>query len=84
MVAGRFRQQGGKLLDIDFVNVRRAAEPFLSHIFQAGSYAPDCIEEQFPQVGWREATRVDGALTPPARHAEEAPHFYALRMILLT
>ena len=50
MVAGCFRKQGGKLLDVDFVKVRRAAEASLSHIFQAGGYDPDCLEERFPAL----------------------------------
>jgi 5-methylthioadenosine/S-adenosylhomocysteine deaminase len=50
MIAGRFRKQGGKLLDVDFVKVRRAAEASLSHIFQAAGYDPDCLEERFPEL----------------------------------
>jgi 5-methylthioadenosine/S-adenosylhomocysteine deaminase len=50
MVDGRFRKQGGKLLDVNFVNVRGAAESSLSHIFRAGGYDPDCLEERFPEL----------------------------------
>jgi 5-methylthioadenosine/S-adenosylhomocysteine deaminase len=50
MVAGCLRKQGGKLLDVDSVKVRRAAEASLSHIFRAGGYDPDCLEERFPAL----------------------------------
>jgi 5-methylthioadenosine/S-adenosylhomocysteine deaminase len=51
MVAGRFRKRDGRLLDVDFAKVRRAAEASLSHLFQAGGYDPDCLEERFPDLG---------------------------------
>src|ERR1700730_18368519 len=54
MVAGCFRKQGGKLLDVDFVKVRRATEDSLSHIFQAASYDPDCLEERFPALAGKQ------------------------------
>jgi 5-methylthioadenosine/S-adenosylhomocysteine deaminase len=50
MVAGRFRKRDGKLLDVDFKKIRRATEASLSHIFQAGGYDPDCLEERFPAL----------------------------------
>jgi 5-methylthioadenosine/S-adenosylhomocysteine deaminase len=50
MVAGRFRKQGGALLDVDFEKVRRAAEASLSFIFEAGGYHPDYLEKRFPEL----------------------------------
>jgi 5-methylthioadenosine/S-adenosylhomocysteine deaminase len=50
MVAGRFRKRDGKLLDVDLGRVHRAAEASLSHIFRAGGYEPDCLEERFPKL----------------------------------
>jgi 5-methylthioadenosine/S-adenosylhomocysteine deaminase len=38
-------------LDVDFAKARRAAEASLSHLFRAGGYDPDCLEERFPDLG---------------------------------
>jgi 5-methylthioadenosine/S-adenosylhomocysteine deaminase len=51
MVAGRFRKRDGRLLDVDFAKARRATEASLSHLFRAGGYDPDCLEERFPDLG---------------------------------
>jgi 5-methylthioadenosine/S-adenosylhomocysteine deaminase len=50
MVAGRFRKRDGRLLNVDFAKARKAAEVALSHLFQAGDYDPDPLEEQFPDL----------------------------------
>jgi hypothetical protein len=47
----RFRKRDGELLDVDLAKARRAAEASLSHLFKAGAYDPDCLEERFPDLG---------------------------------
>jgi 5-methylthioadenosine/S-adenosylhomocysteine deaminase len=50
MVAGQFRKQHGKLLNVDEGKVRRAVEASLAHLFAAVDYVPNVLEDSFPSL----------------------------------
>jgi 5-methylthioadenosine/S-adenosylhomocysteine deaminase len=50
MVAGRFRKRDGRLLDVDMSKLRSSAEESLTHIYEAGGYSPDRLEDRFPKL----------------------------------
>lgn len=60
MVAGRLRKRGGILLDVDFARIKRDTDASLAHLFSAGGYQPDILEERFPVLAGDKPAAWDG------------------------
>jgi 5-methylthioadenosine/S-adenosylhomocysteine deaminase len=50
MVAGRLRKHEGKLVDVDVASVRRETVASRKYLFDAASYQPNALEEEFPHL----------------------------------
>jgi len=50
MVAGKLRKHEGRLVDVDLVAIRKAAQQSREYLFAATGYTPDVLEETFPAL----------------------------------